>query len=95
MRDYEYIAKRKASGDSFWREYEKWYYYDRENQNYVIPAIILNIICLFTGGGIIGIIFITAIFLFKSYCNNCKLDNNPEVQKAREDIRRTNEKFDI
>lgn len=88
--DYDYVAVRNADHDNFWEDHEKWYYYDRDNQNYIMPTILLSIIFLFTGGlaeGVIGIIVLVLLVRFKCYLNNCALDNDLETLKAREDLK--------
>ena len=47
LRDYAYIAERELQGDMFWKTYEKWYYYSRKNENYVLTTFIFCVIALF------------------------------------------------
>lgn len=96
LRDYDYIAKRQAENDVFWRTYEKWFYFDRNNENYVIPTALLCVVVLFTNPiylGITGCIILIAGALYLCHCNNRKLDINPNVQKRRAEIRINNAKW--
>ena len=96
LRDYDYIAKRQAENDGFWRTYEKWFYFDRNNENYIIPTALLCVVVLFTNPiylGITGCIILIAGALYLCHCNNRKLDINPNVQKRRAEIRINNAKW--
>ena len=96
LRDYEYIAQRESMGDGFWKDYEKWFYYSRENENYIIPTILLCIVAFFTNPIYLGVsacVVIVAGALWLCHCNNRKLDMNPHVQKRRWEIRMNNIKY--
>ena len=96
LRDYVYIAEREAQGDGFWKTYERWYYYSRKNENYVLPTFIFCVIAFFTNPihiGIFGIVLLISGALFLCHCNNRELDLNPDIQRRRWEIRKNNEKF--
>ena len=82
--DYDYVWKRKEENDFIWQYYEKGLYYDPDNENYVIPTIILCVIGLFTDG-VEWCILIPLGAKFLAHCNNLKLDNNPRVVQKREE----------
>lgn len=84
--DHEYVARRKLENDHVWKDYEKCLYYDKTNENYVIPTVVLCVIALFTnppgvGLGWIVAIIIGALLLCRS--NNIKLDSNPYIRNKR------------
>lgn len=95
--DYEYVARREKENDLSWRSDEKYYYYYRENENYIIPTVLFCIVALFTNPPFVGIcwcIIIVAGALFLCHYNNVtKLDNNPYVQMTRMKIRKTHEEM--
>ena len=96
LRDYDYIAKRQAENDGFWRTYEKWFYFDRNNENYIIPTVLLCVVVFFTNPiylGITGCIILIAGALYLCHCNNRKKDNSPAIQKRRMEIRINNAKW--
>lgn len=93
MRDYAYITERESENDMLWRDYEKWFYYDRNNQNYVIPTAIGCFGLLFVKGGIVCIIFVLMYVFYKCNANNRALDNNPRIQELRMKTRMNREKF--
>lgn len=95
-RDYAYINQREMEGDGFWKTYEKWFYFDRTNENYIIPTIIFCVIALFTNPipiGIAGCFMLIGGALYLCHCNNRKLDMNPHIQKRRMEIRINNAKW--
>lgn len=94
LRDYEYIAKREADNDLFWKTHEKWYYYDRKNENYVIPTFLLCVVAIFTYPPRVGFMWCVLIIagaLFLCHCNNKKLDNSPYTQEKRRIAREAHE----
>ena len=101
--DYEYVARRESENDIFWQQDKKYLYYDRDNENHVIPTIVLCAIALFTSPPSLG--FINGIMIiigerYLSYRNNKKLDENPYIIAEREKRKRVIEnakklKFDI
>lgn len=89
--DYDYVSKRMNENDSSWTEYEKWFYYDRDNQNYIIPTILLDIVCFFSGGfveGTVGIILVTLGALALCHKNNVALDERPDILERRRSARK-------
>ena len=95
-RDYDYVAQREMECDGFWKTYERWFYYSRDNENYIIPTIIFCIIAIFTNPpylGIFGCVLIICGALFLCHCNNRRLDMNPSIQQRRWEIRVNNEIF--
>lgn len=84
--DANYVNRMSQRNDSFWRTYEKWFYYDYDNQNYIIPTILLNILMIFTnppGKNILACIFITCLMLYLCHLNNVKMDDNEYFIKNR------------
>ena len=84
LRDEAYIAQRKLENDASWKGYEKWLYFNRKNQEYIIPTIIGCFGLLFLNGcGIVAAVGI--IFIVKQQCNknNMKLELDINIQKAR------------
>lgn len=84
--DYDYVNKRMNENDILWRDHEKWLYYDRGNQNYIIPTVVLDIICFFSGGfveGTVGIVLVTLGALAMCHKNNVALDNRLDILKER------------
>lgn len=89
--DYDYVWRRKEENGFVWQYYEKGLYYDPDNENYVIPTIILCIIALFTDGIPMCILVVLGA-KFLTHCNNLKLDHNPRIIAEREKRRRADEK---
>ena len=88
--DWDYVNRMNQLNDGVWKDYEKWFYYNYDNQNYIIPTIILNIIMFFTnppGKNIIACIVITCLMLYLCHLNNVKLDNDPRIIQSRKNIR--------
>lgn len=84
--DYDYVNKRINENDGFWKNDEKKLYYSYKNENYIIPTILLDIVCFFSGGfveGTVGIILVTLGALAMCHNNNVALDNNPDILKQR------------
>lgn len=84
--DYDYVNKRINKNDIWWRSHEKKLYYSYKNENYIIPTILLDIVCFFSGGfveGTVGIILVTLGALAMCHNNNVALDNNPDILKQR------------
>ena len=94
--DWDYVNRMNQLNDWCWQNSEKWLYYNYDNQNYIIPTIILNIIMFFTnppGKNIIACIIITCLMLYLCHLNNVKLDNNPHIVNRRKIARESRIKY--
>lgn len=100
-RDEEYIAKMSMLNDAYWRNTEKWHYYNIDNQNMILPLIGVSFLIFITSSPSISWIFILyCILLFWIGCkiNNRKLDNDPRTQMYRKrsrEFRRNYMKMDV
>lgn len=87
MRDYNYIRQMKTLNDSLWRDKERWLYYNRQNQNFIVPIAVICFLCFFVKGGPMLDVIIVAYTLWVCHENNKKLDRSVNIQIKRLRIR--------
>lgn len=85
--DKEYVRAMKLINDSMWKGRERWLYYSRLNQNYIIPTIVACCLCFFLKGGFIIDLFIIDYALWLCRRNNRELDKSVNVIIKRIDMR--------
>lgn len=77
--DKDYVRAMKLVNDSLWKGRERWLYYSRLNQNYIIPTVVACCLCFFLKGGFIIDLFIIDYALWLCRKNNRELDKRPSI----------------
>lgn len=88
--DYEYVRKMELLNDDLWKDKEKWYYYNREHQNLIIPIAVLCFLMFFGAHPFVSITMIIltiCVVLYMCYLDNKKMNWNPWIQESRKRIR--------
>lgn len=76
----QYISACKCINDYQWGD-EKWLYYDKRNQNYVLPTIVGCCLMFFVKDGIVGCFLLVGLVKLMCICNNAKHRSHPYIQK--------------
>ena len=68
--------------------YEWYLYHDKQNEEPVIPLLLLSAFLLICKGGILTIIFIWTIYFCWASKNNERLNHDPEILRERESFKK-------
>lgn len=85
-RDKDYVRRMELLNDNYWKNTERWHYYNINNQNGILPVAIGCFIMFFLDDPVISVSMIVLTILFILYLchlNNKKLDYDPRVQMFR------------
>lgn len=85
-RDKNYVARMEARNDDYWRSTERWYYYNHQNENCILPTAI-GCVVIFLGAtpavSIPMVILTICLVLYICHRNNMALDYDPRAQMYR------------
>ena len=63
----------------------EWYLYHHfNNENALLPVVIISFLTLFLHGGIIISVFVWLMYAFYCVANNSSLNTNPQILQERE-----------